>query len=228
MASQQSQETPVVDPVPSKRWTQFYAALQLAIQRAAHKWTLVFFSLPSHPDTHSHIPNSFIHSYKDFSECFPLWCEEQPSGAEGVFNTVSSFIETHIVVRRSFPSDPRRLMYLSFLVARTNKTNTNKLYEQYEVQKNLDTLHQVVTEARARRQRQRQQGSDSSDAGGGGGGKGIWRADLQPRAAVRARMIPALERERDLLRARLADVRSSFLLSLAAALRPVRTGPRLA
>jgi len=37
--------------------------------------------------------------YKDFSECFPLWCEEQPSGAEGVFNTVSNFIETHIVVR---------------------------------------------------------------------------------------------------------------------------------
>jgi len=88
------------------------------------------------------------------------------------------------------------------------------------VQKNLDTLHQVVTEARARRQQQRQQGSDSSDAGGG---KDIWRAELQPRAVVRARMIPALERERDLLRARLADVRSSVLpplsspLSLAAA-----------
>ena len=42
-------------------------------------------------------------SYKDFSECFPLWCEEQPNGAEGIFNTVSSFIETHIVVR-SLPS----------------------------------------------------------------------------------------------------------------------------
>jgi hypothetical protein len=40
-------------------------------------------------------------SYKDFSECFPLWCEEQPNGAEGIFNTVSSFIETHIVVRFS-------------------------------------------------------------------------------------------------------------------------------
>ena len=26
---------------PSKRWTQFYAALQLAIQSAAHKWTSV-------------------------------------------------------------------------------------------------------------------------------------------------------------------------------------------
>jgi hypothetical protein len=42
-----------------------------------------------------------LFSFKDFSECFPLWCEEQPNGAEGIFNTVSSFIETHIVVRFS-------------------------------------------------------------------------------------------------------------------------------
>jgi hypothetical protein len=41
------QEEPV-SPPPSKRWTQFYAALQLAIQRAAHKWTSVLLSfLPS-------------------------------------------------------------------------------------------------------------------------------------------------------------------------------------
>ncbi|KAI0299015.1 hypothetical protein B0F90DRAFT_657741 [Multifurca ochricompacta] len=133
--------------VPSKRWTQFYAALQLAIQRAAHKWT-----------------------YKDFSECFPLWCEEQPNGAEGVFNTVSNFIESHIV------------------------TNTNKLFEEYEVQKHIDTLHEVVTDARARRQR------------GEGPGVDHWRVDLQPRAAVRARTIPALEQERDSLRARLAEM----------------------
>jgi len=149
-----SQEEPV-SPPPSKRWTQFYAALQLAIQRAAHKWT-----------------------YKDFSECFPLWCEEQPNGAEGIFNTVSSFIETHIV------------------------TNTNKLFEQYDVQKNVDILHQVVTEARARRV---QRGETVSPPGGGTGAD-TWRADLQPRAAVRARTIPALERERDSLRARLAEM----------------------
>ena len=43
-------------------------------------------------------------SYKDFSECFPLWCEEQPNGAEGVFKAVSSFIETHIIVRPNPPS----------------------------------------------------------------------------------------------------------------------------
>jgi hypothetical protein len=63
------------------------------------------------------------------------------------------------------------------------------------VQKNVDTLHRVVTEARARRQRGEMPGADR------------WRADVQPRAAVRARTVPALERERDLLRARLAEVR---------------------
>jgi hypothetical protein len=43
-----SQEVTPVNLVPSKRWTQFYAALQLAIQRAARKWTFVLFlfSLP--------------------------------------------------------------------------------------------------------------------------------------------------------------------------------------
>jgi len=132
---------------PSKRWTQFYAALQLAIQSAAHKWT-----------------------YKDFSECFPLWCEEQPNGAEGVFKAVSSFIETHIIA------------------------DTNKLFEQYDVQKQIDVLHGVVTEARARRQRGETPGADR------------WREDLQPREAVRGRTIPTLVRERDLLRARLAQM----------------------
>ena len=161
-------------------------------------------------------------SYKDFSECFPLWCEEQPNGAEGVFNTVSSFIETHIVVcfRSSLPlthttkitfSPPPFCLPLGpapflFLVwGWRHKTNTNKLFEQYEVQKNVDILHQVVTEARARRQR--------GETGGGGTGVDSWRADLQPRAAVRAKTIPALERERDSLRTRLAQVRFFFYVS---------------
>jgi hypothetical protein len=92
------------------------------------------------------------------------------------------------------------------------KTGTNKLYEEYDVQKNLDTLHRVVTEARARRRR----GETDADTDPGGSSssnnnlKDRWRADLQPRAAMRARTVPVLERERDSLRARLADVRVSF------------------
>ena len=56
-------------------------------------------------------------------------------------------------------------------------------------------LHGVVTEARARRQRGETPGADR------------WREDLQPREAVRARTIPTLVRERDVLSARLAQVR---------------------
>jgi len=107
-----SQEATPANPVPSKRWTQFYAALQLAIQRAARKWTFVLFFFYSTSLARRLIKNVLSHDimlsrYKDFSECFPLWCEEQPSGAEGVFNTVSNFIETHIVVRAfSFLPNP--------------------------------------------------------------------------------------------------------------------------
>lgn len=74
----------------------------------------------------------------------------------------------------------------------------------------MDILHQVVTEARARRQR----GETASPAGSDTGAD-IWRADLQPRAAVRARTIPTLERERDSLRVRLAEVRSFDHLSFS-------------
>jgi hypothetical protein len=91
---------------------------------------------------------------------------------------------------------------LPFWDGNKHKTNTNKLFEQYDVQKNVDILHKVVTEARARRQR-----GETGSAVRGDTGADTWRADLQPRAAVRARTIPALERERDSLRARLAEVR---------------------
>ncbi|GBE86132.1 hypothetical protein BKA93DRAFT_806183 [Sparassis latifolia] len=57
----------------SKRWTYFHSALQLAIQRAAHKW-----------------------SYEDFTECFSQWCEEQPESASVVFNKVSQHMESSI------------------------------------------------------------------------------------------------------------------------------------
>lgn len=127
-------------------------------------------------------------SHKDFSECFPLWCEEQPNGAEGVFKTVSSFIETHIIVRMP-PSLPLSTLTLF------SQSDTNKLFEQYDVQKQVDVLHGVVTDARAQRRQGETPGADR------------WREDLQPREAVRARTTVTLERERDLLRARLAKVR---------------------
>ena len=71
--------------------------------------------------------------------------------------------------------------------------NCEELFKKYNVKENLDNLHAVVTAARARKQAD----YDSKD---------VWREDLQPRAAVRARTIPLLEHERDRLRAELAQV----------------------
>ena len=77
----------------------------------------------------------------------------------------------------------------------------------------------MVTEARARRD-----GREGGVSAAVGGDKDSWRADLPPRAAVRARTILALEHQRDLLRARLAEVRF-FLVSFPLALRPPPAPP---
>ncbi|KAI9064005.1 hypothetical protein FKP32DRAFT_1625649, partial [Trametes sanguinea] len=130
----------------SKRWVYFHSALQLAIQRSAHKWT-----------------------YEDFAECFSLWCDEQPENAATIFNLVSSRLESSIT------------------------ENCEELFRKYNVKENLDNLHAVVTAARARKQ-------------AGYDGKDVWREDLQPRAAVRARTVPLLEKERDRLRAQLSQL----------------------
>ena len=64
---------------------------------------------------------------------------------------------------------------------------------QYNAAEAVDTLHKCVLEAKERQK----QGVVSKDA---------WRADLTPRAAVRARTVPALEEERDRMRVQLEEV----------------------
>ncbi|KAH9829995.1 uncharacterized protein C8Q71DRAFT_385636 [Rhodofomes roseus] len=130
----------------SKRWSYFHSALQLAIQRAAHKWT-----------------------YEDFTECFSIWCEEQPENAPRIFTTVSRHMEDSIT------------------------ESCEQLLKRYSVRENLDSLHAVVTEARARKQAS----YDKTD---------VWREDLHPSAAVRARTVPLLDKERDRLRAELQSL----------------------
>ncbi|KAI6101333.1 hypothetical protein F5141DRAFT_1138565 [Pisolithus sp. B1] len=120
----------------TKRWTHFHSALQLAINRAAHKWT-----------------------YEDFQECFALWCKEEPHGAEGIFNTISRHMEDQV------------------------HASCERLFKDFNVRENINTLHAVVTEARARKQR------------GEVDRKDLWREDLDPRAAVRARTVPVLQAE---------------------------------
>jgi hypothetical protein len=68
------------------------------------------------------------------------------------------------------------------------------VFAEYDLKHNIDILHAVVTEARARKQ-------------SGEIGIGVWRDDLQPEAAVRARTIPLLEKEAMRLRATLEEVR---------------------
>ncbi|KAG5643799.1 hypothetical protein DXG03_009622 [Asterophora parasitica] len=58
----------------SRRWGHFRSALQLAIQRSAHKWT-----------------------FEDFAECFPLYAEEDKNGASATFDSISEYIESQNV-----------------------------------------------------------------------------------------------------------------------------------
>ncbi|KAF7356631.1 hypothetical protein MVEN_00997200 [Mycena venus] len=55
----------------SRRWNYFHSALELAIQRSAHKW-----------------------KFEDFAECFPQYVEEDKDGAMQTFNQVADYIET--------------------------------------------------------------------------------------------------------------------------------------
>lgn len=121
----------------SKRWQHFYAALQLAIQRSAHKWT-----------------------WENFTECFPVFCKEEGDRAQGVFNTLSRHMESSLVC--------------------------------------IDDLHAAVVDAKLRKQR----GEIRPD---------IWREDLHPRAATRARTVPLLEKERERLLAELQELEDENL-----------------
>jgi len=76
--------------------------------------------------------------------------------------------------------------------------NCEELLKQLNVRENLDNLHTVVTEARARKQN-------------GYDGKDIWREDLHPGTAVRARTVPLLEKERERLRAELKELNGENL-----------------
>ncbi|KAI0690309.1 hypothetical protein BC835DRAFT_1365226 [Cytidiella melzeri] len=130
----------------SKRWTHFHSALQLAIQRAAHKWT-----------------------YEDFAECFSLWCEEEPDSSSSVCSTIANHLESSIT------------------------KGCEDILAKMDVKPNVDKLHAVITEAKERKKAVYT-------------GKDVWREDVQPSAAARARIMPILESERDRLKAQLEEL----------------------
>ncbi|KAK7466349.1 hypothetical protein VKT23_005077 [Stygiomarasmius scandens] len=124
----------------SVRWGHFRSALQLAVQRSAHKW-----------------------SYADFAECFPLYCEEDKTGSMAAYNSIADYIESQSL------------------------RDYENLFEQYNLQDNLDAFHQIISEAKQRK-------ADETV------GKDVWREDLEPVGLVCARTVPDLEAEAERLR----------------------------
>ena len=78
---------------------------------------------------------------------------------------------------------------------------TDKFFDDISLKQCIDDLHAAVVDAKLRKQK----GEVRPD---------IWREDLHPRAATRARTVPLLERERERLLAELQEVLS--LTSFAA------------
>jgi hypothetical protein len=78
-----------------------------------------------------------------------------------------------------------------------SQQQTDSMLAQYNAAETIDTLHKCVLEAKECQKR----GIVPKDA---------WRADLTPRAAVRARTVPVLEDERDRMRVQLEEVCNSF------------------
>jgi hypothetical protein len=76
---------------------------------------------------------------------------------------------------------------------------TDKFFDDINLKQCIDDLHAAVVDAKLRKQK----GEVRPD---------IWREDLHPRAATRARTVPLLERERERLLAELQEVFPSISL----------------
>lgn len=76
----------------------------------------------------------------------------------------------------------------------STQADLEELFAKYGVQKNIDILHAIVTEAKER-SRQNETRND------------IWREDLDPHNAVSARSVPILQSEAQRIRELVAEVR---------------------
>lgn len=132
------------------------------------------------------------YSFDDFTECFPLYVEEDKNGASATYNSISDYIEAQNFVCALPPPTIELRSFNSNLF--NAQRDLDKLFKDYVVQENIDILHRVVTEAKDRKAK-------------GDIGKDVWREDLEPRAAVSARTVPILEQETKRLCDTLAAVR---------------------
>ncbi|KAJ7836952.1 hypothetical protein B0H13DRAFT_186599 [Mycena leptocephala] len=151
----------------SRRWNYFHSALELAVQRSAHKWKWVSAVVPAC------FPNQFTR-FEDFAECFPQYVEEDKDGAMQTFNQVADYIES------------------------ATKRDLENLFQEYDLQNNIDILDKMVSEAKARK-------------ASGNIGPNVWTENLQPRSAVCGRTIPILEAQAKRLRESLAELEAENL-----------------
>jgi len=165
----------------SRRWTHFHSALQLAIQRSAHKWTYVKVHCSSarRPQTLLGLKTS-----RNVFRC--------------MLRKTRTALQPHLTV---YPNTlKRRTLYVlrSNLARETLiflQRDLDKLFKDYNVQENVDILHKVVTDAKERK-------------ASGTVGKSVWKDNLDSRVAVAARTVPLLTSEADRLRALTAQVRT--------------------
>ncbi|KAJ7115924.1 hypothetical protein C8R44DRAFT_628887 [Mycena epipterygia] len=113
-------------------------------------------------------------TFEDFAECFPQYVEEDKDGAMQTFTQVADYIES------------------------ANKRDLEQLFQDYDLQNNIDILDKIVNEAKARKV-------------SGNIGPNVWRENLHPRSAVCARKIPILEAQAKRLRESLAKLEQENL-----------------
>ena len=135
--------------------------------------------------------SQIVHRWENFTECFPVFCKEEGDRAQGVFNTLSRHMESSLVVRPCLP--------MVFLAYASFQKATDEFFDDVNLRQSIDDLHAAVVDAKLRKQR----GEVRTD---------VWKEDLHPRAATRARTVPLLERERERLLAELQEVFQSISL----------------
>ena len=102
-------------------------------------------------------------------------------------------IQQYIGVHRSSKLCTRSKISLTVAYVDKSQRDLDKLFNDYNIQESIDTLHKVVNDAKERKLR----GEDGKDA---------WKDNLDPKVAVCARTVPLLNSEAKRLRKLIAEV----------------------
>ncbi|KAG8888806.1 hypothetical protein FRB99_004077 [Tulasnella sp. 403] len=109
-------------------------------------------------------------TYDDFTQCIPGWSSADPENARKVHQEMSEYVHDSVIAQGE------------------------SIFKQYGAAEAIDTLHNVIVEARARK------------SSGVAPGKDAWTKTLDPKTAVRARVMPVLLEEKKRLEESLATL----------------------